>query len=302
MTSLFTTYYSKTLNAKPQGKIRVVSMIRWLIRCLSNSILPIYYKLTSNNASYRLHPCEKTSNRIVVSMSSFPARIDKIWICIESLLRQSVKPDLFILWLSRKQFPNEYSDLPRQLATMQKRGISIRFVDEDYRSHRKYHYVLQEHQNDLIITVDDDIFYHPHLIEQLVSGHKENPSAIIAAYTHGKLYDSNGHLLPYQEWNNNAIVGDLFLGSGGGTLFPPKSLYPDVTDILLALRLCPTADDIWLNMMAKLQHTSILHTCTRTLPLPILSRHEEKLSTVNVSENRNDKQLEAIQEYYQTIL
>ena len=50
----------------------------------------------------------KDTNRkekIIVSLTSFPGRINEVWICIESLMRQTFKPDAIELWLSLKQFP-----------------------------------------------------------------------------------------------------------------------------------------------------------------------------------------------------
>lgn len=77
---------------------------------------------------------KKREQKIIVSLTSFPKRIDTLWITIETLLRQSMKPDEIILWLAEEQF-NGIDSLPKALLEQQKRGLTIRFCD-DLRSHK----------------------------------------------------------------------------------------------------------------------------------------------------------------------
>ena len=49
---------------------------------------------------------DKRSPQLIVSLTSFPARIDKIHLTINTLLRQNTKPDRVVLWLTESQFPN----------------------------------------------------------------------------------------------------------------------------------------------------------------------------------------------------
>lgn len=56
-----------------------------------------------------------SEKKIVVSLTSFPARIKKVHIVIESLLNQTIKPDKIILWLSKEQFEHYYV-LPSKLS------------------------------------------------------------------------------------------------------------------------------------------------------------------------------------------
>lgn len=302
MTSFFTSRYSATLSSLQLPFLRWASFRRWAIRRTANVLLPVYYRLTAFKAGIGTKDTTKTEGRLIVSLSSFPARISHVWITLESLLRQTLKPDMIILWLSKLQFPNEFADLPEQLVALQDRGLTIRFVDEDYRSHRKYLYVLKEYPKDILLTVDDDLIYPPCLFEDVWQMHLSHPSAIIASYAHGKEYDSSGHIRPYLEWRNNSMSGPFFFCSGGGALFPAGCLHADTTDIGIALELCPNADDVWLNFMALKQGTSIVHPPKRWLPLPVLAAASDKLSTINVYEHGNDRQIAAVQVYYDILL
>jgi RimJ/RimL family protein N-acetyltransferase len=83
--------------------------------------------------------------KIIVSLTSYPKRIETTWLAIETLLRQTVKPDKIILWLADTQFES-LEKIPRELREQQKRGLTIRFCD-DLKSHKKYFYTMQEYKN-----------------------------------------------------------------------------------------------------------------------------------------------------------
>ena len=60
---------------------------------------------------YVKHPSKRSGivkksrqQKVVVSLTSYPKRIGTVWITIETLLRQNVKPDVIILWLAKSQF------------------------------------------------------------------------------------------------------------------------------------------------------------------------------------------------------
>lgn len=69
----------------------------------------------------------KRKQKIVVSLTSYPARIDTVWLTIETLLRQSMKPDELILWLADEQFPSK-DLLPKKLISQTKEDCKLNFV------------------------------------------------------------------------------------------------------------------------------------------------------------------------------
>jgi hypothetical protein len=151
-----------------------------------------------------------------------------------------------------------------------------------------------------LVTVDDDIFYPTRLLECLWQKHLEQPTAVIAAYTHRMTYDATGELEAYQQWDFRTEQQDahLFFGSGGGTLFPEGSLDTDAARRDLALQLCPRADDIWLNAMTRLKGTPIIRADLSSSILPVLNRRTENLARTNLDLGDNDRQLRALRDYY----
>ena len=53
--------------------------------------------------------------RIIVSLTSYPPRIDSVHKVVESLYRQSVPADAIVLYLSLDEFPQAAASLPGSL-------------------------------------------------------------------------------------------------------------------------------------------------------------------------------------------
>lgn len=240
---------------------------------------------------------------IIASLTTYPARIDTVWIAIETIMRQSVKPDVIELWLAEEQF-NGIDSLPQSVFDLQLRGLTIRFCD-DLKSHKKYFYTLQEHNNDLVILFDDDMFYPTDTIEKLLKMHSKYPNDIccITSQHIGK----NWHILP-SSWRNpflseeNGHSAELQVYTGSGSLFPPDSLHTDAFKKAMILELCPTADDLWLSFMAHLKGTRITSLNEwRPFPVEIYGTARDSLWYINAEEGMNDIQWKKLLDHYERI-
>lgn len=302
MTDLFINFYNYIgENNKTFFFFRYSSAKRFLVRSIANIILPIYYTLFKHSSKNQLNNSNSNSPKIIVSLTSFPKRINRLWIVIETILRQTKKPDLIVLWLSKKQFTSLES-LPKQLLRLQYRGLKIVLVDEDYRSHKKYYYILKNYPNDYIITVDDDIFYSKHLISSLWKKHLQYPEAVICNYAFLIERDKNKNIIPYQEWkeikSQSSPSSNIFFGSGGGTLFPPDSFHQDVLNPELFMELCIHADDIWLNTMVRLNKKKVAKNDVISTILPLQYKNDNKLASINLIDGKNDIQLAMVRDFY----
>ena len=284
------------------SKLKYYAFLRFVINFVANIFAPIYFFLTRNRKQYSILVDKENKNsfpRVIVTLTSFPDRINQVWQVIETIFRQTQKPDKIILWLSKKQFPSK-NHLPTILRSQMKRGLDIRFVEEDIKSHKKYFYCLKEFPNDYLITVDDDIFYRSKMIEDLVSFSYKNKGSVIAQYVR-IINFNNGKLQSYFTWKQNHGSNqndNLFFGSGGGTLFPPGSMHSDVLKKELFIKLTPTADDIWLNVMCRLNNTKVLKTDYYSNLLQVFNYKKNNLSSINIDFNQNDIQIEKTRKYY----
>lgn len=281
-------------------KLRYYAFLQRCVLGISDRLLPVFLRQTQDNPAYCLPPVKKNEGRIIVSFTSFPKRIGKVWMVVESILRQRKKPDMIILWLSRKQFPS-IDTLPDSLLEQRKRGLKIELRDgEDIRSHKKFYYAMQEYPDDMIITIDDDVYYRSDTIELLYQTHLKYPQDVCANLTRVLKFQSD-KLALYDEWPWGHETDNHLMSSQigqGGVLYPPNVLYEDVLNLELLLKLAPLADDMWLFAMGRLRNTHVIYTGTRWTNLAIPFTANETLADINDGLHYNDKQIDAIRTYY----
>lgn len=300
MINFFDKVYSIKDKYRLLRKLKIYSLIRFSIKILSNILVPIYFNVTNLISHHNIEIYQNREKQIIVSLTSFPQRVNRIWIVIESIIRQELKPDRIILWLSINQF-KDLNSLPKKLFKMQKRGLEIRFCEDDLRSHKKYYYAINEFLDDIIITVDDDVIYNSYIIKYLVQSHKNYPSSIICNHA-SKIRISRKTILPYKEWENIRMKcgpSSKIIPIGvGGVLYPPGSLHKDVFNIDIFKKTCFYADDIWLNTMARLKGTFSVKTNYYSNYLPVLNLKNKTLNKRNIIGGLNDKQLNDLRKYY----
>ncbi|MDM1521197.1 hypothetical protein [Myroides odoratimimus] len=280
---------------------KIESLLRYLVRVSSNITLPIYFHIFKRDIV--LPKVDRGQQSVIVSLTTFPGRISKLWLVIESILRQSLLPNEIVVWLSVKQFPNKIFDLPQNLKLYIDKGlVKFVFVDEDLRSHKKYYYAFKEYRDELVITLDDDIFYPSYVLHELVDLSKIYPISICSsrAFFVEKNF-SNSELLPYSKWSKvdtfNGPCLNMFHTSGAGTLYRPSLFSDEVFNQDVILNKCFQADDVWLNIMAQREGILTVKTNRFTNLLPILS-NSMKLSEDNVDLGGNDKQINDVLNYY----
>ncbi len=246
----------------------------------------------------------KRNRKLIVSMTSIPDRINKTWITIESLFRQTYKPDRIILWLSKEEFKN--FPLPSALKTQQKRGLQIKYCD-NLMSYKKIYYTAKENPNSYIVTVDDDIIYAENMLEELVRTYKQNQGCIICNRSH-YMEKRGGSLSSYDKWlkyeERKCIDGkpsfhNFFTGCGG-TLFPVSLMDRKFLDKDAFLVLAPYADDVWLNFCAWLSNIKVVNTKGFLgHVIEIQSSSTKGLVRINVLYKKNDEQIEKVLRHFE---
>ena len=298
MLNLIECIYSKIRFDKYEFNI-VCRLMRYCIRLFVNRIYPVYLKFTPTPA---LKHNNSSNLKIIVSFTSFPKRINRVWIVVETILRQSLRPDKIILWLSLEQFPDR--TIPKNIQKLVKKGLDVRFVDSDIRSHKKYYYSILEFPNDILVTIDDDIVYPSKFLETMYSFYLEDSTKVYSKYARCIAWSVDGRIEHYSKWlkihSQNIDENLIFFGSGGGTLFPPHCFYKDITNINLAISLCPIADDIFLNAMVRLNGYKICVVPLNYTFIPMSFEDDERLADSNI-ENANDVQLDNIIKYYKEV-
>ncbi|MGE6219792.1 hypothetical protein [Nubsella zeaxanthinifaciens] len=200
------------------------------------------------------------NNKVIVSLTTKPDRVHKAWMVVESILRQTEKPDAIILYLASDEFENE-NKLPKRLLKLKKRGLQIVFVSDNLRPHNKYFYAMSSFPNASIITIDDDKIYPTHLVSTLNKCAVRYPNMICAVLTR-KIKTINGKFDCYLNWDvikENREPSHSLLNLGvGGVIYPPGALHKDLFDKEQLKTRSLLTDDIWIKVMAVRNNTKVV--------------------------------------------
>ena len=234
---------------------------------------------------------------VIVSLTSYGHRLQSVDLSVLSILNQSVIPKKIILWLHKEDMPL----VPNRLAKLQNNVFELRETKLS-KSHSKLIPALNAFPNLPIITIDDDLLYPKHFLAKFIQVHKSHPEAIVANQYRIIQKNENNSWKAYEDWPMNAPVnnGKFVLPLGfGGVLYPPNSLHEEVFNLEQMLALTPHADDLWFKTMALKQSTTVIanEEASRNL-LPIWGSQKTSLKQINISENRNNQQWEALCEHY----
>lgn len=196
-----------------------------------------------------LHELDPNSN-VVVSLTSFPPRMDKLYMTVRSLFRQTVMPSRIVLWLSAEEFPRRKDELPDTLLKLTCNGLDIRFVSGNIRSHKKYFYAFKEFSDCRIVTVDDDVIYQTDTLERLLLLSRRFEHSV-CANVFRQLAVEDGGFAPYRNWKK-FVSGEYVCSCRntaigcGGVLYPPGCFDERIFDMTVISEDCLYADDLWL--------------------------------------------------------
>ncbi|MFB9652461.1 glycosyltransferase family A protein [Pseudarthrobacter oxydans] len=240
-----------------------------------------------------------TNPNVVVSLTTFPARIGHVSATLESIYRQNTAPAHVVLVLSKEEFVNQ--ELPQEIEAFRDRGLRVLFEPGNARSYKKLIPALNLFPDKVIVTADDDVIYPRLWLEELVRAHEERPHHVLG-HRGTLIVSRGGRVEPYLTWPRalrDSPSSKVFLTGMGGILYPPGSLPDQVSDMNLAMTLCPTADDIWFKAMALLAGTPTAKISDASGDFPSLpSGRISALNQLNVGELRNDTQFTAVMKHF----
>ena len=281
----------------------LVAKIKGIDGSINNRVVrQTYHNLFLNSNAVGTTHDVYPEGELIVSLTSYGPKLQLLYLTIESLLHQTIKPNRIILWLDETKY-NTFESIPMALHEQEKRGLEIRLC-EDVRSYTKLIPALINYPHAVIISVDDDMIYPIDFVERLYRAYQKDSSKIYFYRGHYVLFDDNGKAQPYLEWVRHGAKGcDIYNFPTGvsGILYPPHCYYEDMTNKELFLKLCPYADDVWFKAMTLLKGTLCEKIDTphyEQLFVPVDIDEETSLQHINVVNGGNDKQIDAVFRYY----
>ena len=247
------------------------------------------------------------SSDIIVSLTSYGVRVeDTLPYTLYSLLWQTRMPNRIVVWLDNVNWSDD--KLPELLQRMKSFGIEFYYVD-DIRSYKKLIPALKKFPDNVIITVDDDLYYNKHTVEWLTDAYeKSDKQSVIGTWAYGARA-SKGRYMPYSQWKEakaGTPTGEYSLIGCGGILYPPRVFDDEVLKDELFMELAPTADDLWFWVMEKRLKIPVriienarygLHLAVNRIDVWNPNR-EGSLYYINEINGANDRQFVELMTYY----
>lgn len=247
-------------------------------------------------------------NDIIVSLTSYGKRVTDTLPCtLYSLLMQTRRPNRIVVWLDDVNWSDE--KLPDVLKKIQSLGVEFCYC-KDIRSYKKLIPTLQLYPNNVIITVDDDLYYHPQTIEWFLDFYATTNKRCVIGSWATRTISNNHRYAPYFQWQ--AVKepkngeGEYILIGCGGILYAPGIFDEEIQKEELFMKYAPTADDIWFWIQEKRMNIPILvipqasvylHTTVNRIE-DWKPAQSDSLYRINEIHNNNDKQLAALLDYY----
>jgi len=235
--------------------------------------------------------------QLVVSLTSYPPRFPDLALTLRSLLRQTVKADHTILWIA----PEDMALLPKEVTDLKTAGLEIRAA-ENTKSYKKILPALDAFPDAFIVTADDEVYYRPTWLEDLVKGY--NPAEpIVTCHRANKItLDTQSRFQLYKNWLLDIREREksklIFPTGVGGVLYPPGILKHTPEDRAAALSLCPHGDDIWLYWIGRRNGATYKTVGYWREVLTWRGSQDQGLWFSNVLQGGNDEQIQKIAEKY----
>jgi hypothetical protein len=173
------------------------------------------------------------------------------------LNKQTLVPQKWILVLSEEEWPD--LKLPNYLNKLVKRGLEIVWVKNNTYAVKKFIPVAEKYPNLAIVTLDDDIIYHPSLLQGLVKQAEIEKTAVIGYVGKAMLKKDNELHFYYREKDAASITTpseQVYLIGWGGIYYPPHSLDEKVLNMEVVHKIVPgRGSDFWFWAAAHAKNT-----------------------------------------------
>jgi len=229
-----------------------------------------------------------------VSVTSHPARFAALATALNSLKTQILQPQAINVFIAEA----DIAVLPDSIKLLEKSGYIKIETCQDLGSGKKLIPALNKQGKLPIITIDDDLYFDNDLFLHLMINHYLYPEAIIAARVHRLSISQSGDVLPFSDWHKHYDLSegpatDLMPTSGAGTLFPPKAMHEDVSDVSLYTKLSHNTDDLWWYFQARRKGT-LVRRLSGLDQLNFIDSTQEVGLWKNGNQDRNEVNLKAL--------
>ena len=132
-------------------------------------------------------------NKYIVSLTTIPTKFDNLYLTIDSIVNQTVKPDKIIINIPKiYNFRMNSMSIPQDklnefIDKYSKNNVIVNMIDQDFGPGTKllglfHSNIIESTDNTYIILVDDDLIYKPYMIEYFDNYTKLHDNIDVASF------------------------------------------------------------------------------------------------------------------------
>lgn len=226
--------------------------------------------------------------KTILTCTTTGERLNIFFYTIQSLLRQTIQPDIFIVNIAIEEFgENGNYNIPDWLNN---KKVKINLT-KDIGSYKKLIPSLEFANNDdIIVTADDDVIYNEKWFEELINSSIKEPNFIICGRARLMRRNIFGVWQNYGNWKIcNKEFSSLFLIPVGvdGVVYRKNLLDLDFLLNNDFMQIAPGTDDLWFKMASlrfKTKVKVIPHIAENNMDI----RHKKGLEQINIKKQRDN--------------
>jgi len=222
---------------------------------------------------------QELDQNIIVSLTTTPYRINKIRETLDSILHQSIKPDLIILNIP---YHFKRDNIKYQIPTWLNnyKGVVINRTDDFGPFTKLIPALAQDLPPDtIIITVDDDVWYPRHVVRDLVKYSMQHPHAAITSINRRFDLDHNYQISNIKAYYKHGSQAPLIIGIAGAA-YRRSFFNHEFSSLLPKLpAACQLSDDLVITMYLEQHNIPIEQTIENSfnpIVMPLTYRELEQ--------------------------
>ena len=197
--------------------------------------------------------------KIILSCTTTYERCHVFYYTLQSLVSQSLKPDIFLINISTAPYllDSGFQALPHWIESY---SSAIQWVPNTGPYRKLLPAIPHASPDDCIVTADDDILYGPKWLEQLITAAEANMSSVVCCRARQMQKNVFGNWQNYRNWKvvNQQHHGLDFLPTGGsGAVYRKRLLDTAFLTDPRCTEIAPTNDDLWFKMASLRQRTPV---------------------------------------------
>lgn len=210
---------------------------------------------------------------IYISLTSIFQSQDRLYNTLCSIIKQTLLPNKIYIYLSEEPYMLDYGFKDKKITDSNllklindNSMININWV-KNTGPYRKLVPILKDkfEEDCIIITIDDDIKYHPNLIENLVNDYYKHKCCISYRAKEINCNINNYENINYAKFrdlkhnNRNNIISKYFFHTGVAGVLYHTNMFENKLIFDELYKLAATNDDVWFNLVRMTNNIGVFY-------------------------------------------